>query len=79
MPRGIISGLYENNGKILSGGNVYNFNLNIAKGFIENGKEINFEIDESGNVKVVFGSETNHHTKENTAQADNRELLMEDK
>ena len=64
MPKGIVSGLYENNGKILSGGNVYNFNLNIARGSIEDGKEINFETDDNGNVKVVFSSETNKNKRD---------------
>ena len=64
MPKGIVSGLYENNGKILSGGNIYNFNLNIAKGCIEDGKEINFETDDNGNVKVVFSSETNKNKRD---------------
>jgi len=79
MPRGIISELYENNGKILSGGNVYNFNLNIAKGSIEDGKEINFETDDNGNVKVVFSSETNQNKKENSTTVDNRDFLTEEK
>ncbi len=79
MPKGIISGLYENNGKILSGGNVYNFNLNIAKGSIEDGKEINFETDDNGNVKVVFSSETNQNKKENSTIVDNRDFLTEEK
>jgi hypothetical protein len=79
MPKGIVSGLYENNGKILSGGNVYNFNLNIARGSIEDGKEINFETDDNGNVKVVFSSETNQNKKENSTTVDKRDLLTEEK
>ena len=65
----------------MSSGNIYNFNLNITKNSVENGKEINFETDENGNVKVVFSSETNQQAKEisTNKNIDKRDLLIEER
>ena len=81
MPKGKIGGFYGNNGQVLSEGNVYNFHLNVAQGSIENGKEIDFELDEHGNVKVIFGNgkPKKKSVKKETTNTDTRDLLTEEK
>ena len=55
-------------------------------GFVQNGQEVTFELASNGSIKVIYGDGVKKPTntpkpkqKENTAKADNRELLMEDK
>jgi len=54
MPRGKIGGYHGNVGQVLSEGNVYNFHINNVEGGISNGKEIDFELDGNGNVKIIL-------------------------
>ena len=53
---------------------------------LEEGQEVTFELASNGSIKVIYGDGAKKPTnapkpkqKENTAKADNRELLMEDK
>lgn len=55
MPKGIIGGLHMNTGQVISEGNVYNFNIANVQGTVVNQQEIDFELDDNGNVKVIFG------------------------
>jgi hypothetical protein len=92
MPRGTIGGLHLNTGQILSEGNVYNFNVNVVDGGIQNHQEIEFELNPDGNVKIIYGTGATKPTKapapkqktkqkENTTSkiVDNRDLLTEEK
>ena len=63
MPKGKIGGFHMNTGKVLSEGNVYNFNISSVQGSISNQQEIEFELDEHGNVKVIFGTGAQKPTK----------------
>ena len=36
--------------------NVYNFHINCVKGGIKNGDDFEFELDEHGGVKVIYGN-----------------------
>lgn len=82
MPKGVIGGFHGSTGQVLSEGNVYNFNLNNVQGHIDNGKEIEFEFDANGNVKVIFGdgkpktTSSKKKVKE-TVNSDTKELLIE--
>ena len=87
MKKEKIGGLHLNTGQILSEGNVYNFNVNNVNGNIENQQEIEFELDDEGNVKVIFGAgaqkpkqEPVQTKKENSATKKNtRVFLTEEK
>lgn len=89
MHRGKIGGLHLNTGQILSEGNVYNFNVEVVDGGIQNQQEVEFELNPDGNVKIIYGTGANKPTnkpkptkkKENTTTqlVDNRELLTEEK
>ena len=89
MLKGKIGGLHLNTGQILSEGNVYNFNVEIVDGGVQNQQEVEFELNPDGNVKIIYGAGANKTTnklkptkkKENTTSklVDNRELLTEEK
>ena len=85
MPRGKIGGYHGNVGQVLSEGNVYNFHINNGEGGISNGKEIDFELDGNGNVKIIFGDGKPKKTspkkikKETLNNKDTKELLTEEK
>tara|TARA_B100001245_G_C22845969_1_gene406617 strand:+ start:158 stop:409 length:252 start_codon:yes stop_codon:yes gene_type:complete len=83
MPKGKIGGFAGSSGQILSEGNVYNFHLNNVQGGISNGKEIDFELDELGNVKIIFGDgkpkKKSPKIKKETTNIDTKELLTEEK
>ena len=85
MPRGKIGGYHRNVGQVLSEGNVYNFHINNVEGGISNGKEIDFELDRNGNVKIIFGDGKPKKTspkkikKETLNNKDTKELLTEEK
>ena len=55
MAKGKIGGFHSGTGQVLSEGNVYNFNVNIVQGSITNQEEIEFELDENGKIKVIYG------------------------
>ena len=55
MPKGFIGGLHMDTGQVLSEGNIYNFNIANVQGTVQNQQEIDFELDDNGNVKVIFG------------------------
>ena len=90
MSKGKIGGLHGNTGQILSEGNVYNFNVNVVDGVLKNHQEIEFELNDDGSVKVIYGTGATKPTKapvpkqkikqkENTVKADNRDFLTEEK
>ena len=54
--KGKIAAYHQNVGQILSEGNVYNFHINCVQGGIKNHKEFDFELDEHGKVKVIYGN-----------------------
>ena len=56
MAKGRVAGFHNTTGQVLSEGNVYNFNINIVQGSIENQEEIEFELDDNGNLKVIYGT-----------------------
>jgi hypothetical protein len=55
MAKGKIAAFHNRTGQILSEGNIYNFNVSIVRGGIRNHEEIEFELDENGNVKIIYG------------------------
>ena len=63
MLKGKIGGFHGNVGQVLSEGNVYNFHINNVQGSISNQQEIEFELDDEGNVKIIFGTGANKPTK----------------
>ena len=86
MPTGKVGGLHGGMGHLVSEGNYYYFEMDNVEGFIQNGQEVTFELASNGSIKVIYGDGAKKPTnapkpkqKENTAKADNRELLMEDK
>jgi len=86
MPTGKVGGLHGGMGQLVSEGNYYYFEMDSVEGFIQNGQEVTFELASNGSVKVIYGDGAKKPTnapkpkqKENTAKADNRELLTEDK
>ena len=86
MPTGKIGGLHGGMGQLVSEGNYYYFEMDNVEGFVQNGQEVTFELASNGSIKVIYGDGAKKPTnapkpkqKENTAKADNRELLMEDK
>ena len=86
MPTGKVGGLHGGMGQLVSEGNYYYFEMDNVEGFVQNGQEVTFELASNGSIKVIYGDGAKKPTntpkpkqKENTAKADNRELLMEDK
>tara|TARA_B100000029_G_scaffold241818_1_gene239138 strand:- start:1022 stop:1282 length:261 start_codon:yes stop_codon:yes gene_type:complete len=86
MPTGKVGGLHGGMGQLVSEGNYYYFEMDSVEGFIQNGQEVTFELASNGSVKVIYGDGAKKpknapkpKQKENTAKADNRELLTEDK
>jgi hypothetical protein len=55
MAKGKIGGFHSGTGQVLSEGNVYNFTINVVQGVIENQSEIEFDLDEHGKIKVIYG------------------------
>ena len=54
--KGKIAAYHQNMGQVLSEGNVYNFHINCVQGSIKNHQEFDFELDEHGKVKVIYGN-----------------------
>ena len=54
--KGKVVSYHQNVGKVLSEGNVYNFHINCVQGGIKNGEDFEFELDEHGGVKVIYGN-----------------------
>ena len=54
--KGKIAAYHSEVGQVLSEGNVYNFHLNIVQGQIQNGQEIEFEVNDHGKLKVIYGN-----------------------
>ena len=87
MLNGKITGLNSGIGQILSEGKKYNFNLTVvqANGNIEDGGQINFELDHYNNVKTIYstsGATTfvqPETKKENKKSESTKVLLTEDK
>ena len=85
MPKGKIGGFHGNVGQVLSEGNIYNFNISNVQGSISNQQEIEFELDNEGNVKVIFGAgiEKKKVEKvvavEKTAKMEKKTFLTEEK
>jgi hypothetical protein len=86
MPKGKIGGFHLNTGQVLSEGNVYNFHINNVQGGIQNQQEIEFELDDEGNVKVIFGTGAQKPTKapvqtkkENSSKKSTQVFLTEEK
>ncbi len=86
MPTGKVGGLHGGMGQLVSEGNYYYFEMDSVEGFVQNGQEVTFELASNGSVKVIYGDGAKKPTnapkakqKENTAKADNREFLTEDK
>lgn len=86
MPTGKVGGLHGGMGQLVSEGKYYYFEMDSVEGFVQNGQEVTFELASNGSVKVIYGDGAKKPTnapkpkqKENTAKADNRELLTEDK
>ena len=86
MPKGKIGGFHLNTGQVLSEGNVYNFHINNVQGGIQNQQEIEFELDDDGNVKLILGTGAQKPTKapakpkkENTSKKSTQVFLTEEK
>ncbi|HIG32625.1 MAG TPA: hypothetical protein EYQ09_04200 [Flavobacteriales bacterium] len=54
--KGKVQAYSQNVGQVLSEGNVYNFHINCVQGGIKNEQEFEFELDEHGVVKVIYGN-----------------------
>ncbi len=54
--KGKIAAYHQNVGQVLSEGNVYNFHIRCVQGAIANNQEFEFELDEHGKVKVIYGN-----------------------
>jgi len=54
--KGKIAAYHQNVGQVLSEGNVYNFHIRCVQGAIINNQEFEFELDEHGKVKVIYGN-----------------------
>ena len=81
MPKGKIGGFHLNTGQVLSEGNIYNFHFNNVQGGIQNQQEIEFELDDEGNVKVIFGTGAQKPTKapvkkESSSEKKNPKVLL---
>ena len=75
--KGTVKGYHQNMGQVLSEGNVYNFHINCVQGHIKNEQEFEFELGESGKVKVIYGNgaegPSDHVADENTEDTDTEE------
>ena len=75
--KGKIAAYHQNVGQVLSEGNVYNFHINCVQGSIKNHQEFDFELDEHGKVKVIYGngadSHSGHVASDNTEDTDTEE------
>ena len=56
ITKGKIAAYHQNVGQILSEGNIYNFHINQVQGGIKNHQDFEFELDEAGKVKVIYGN-----------------------
>ena len=54
--KGKVVGYQQNVGQVLSEGNVYNFHINCVQGAISNNQDFEFELDEHGGVRVIYGN-----------------------
>ena len=63
MKKGKIGGFHLNTGQILCEGNVYNFHIDNVQGGIQNQQEIEFQLDDEGNVKIIYGTGAQKPTK----------------
>ena len=83
MAKGKIAAFHDRTGQVLSEGNVYNFNVNVVQGVIQNQAEIEFELDENGNVKVIYGGGAEKpqpkRKKQESKNKKNKILLTEEK
>lgn len=82
--KGTIGGFHGNVGQVLHEGNVYNFHIQTVEGGIFNGKEIDFELDDNGNVRVIYGDgkpkkKSPKRVKKETLNIDTKQLLTEEK
>ena len=75
--KGKIAAYHQNVGQILSEGNVYNFHINQVQGGIKNHQDFEFELDEAGKVKVIYGNgaegPSDHVADDNTEDTDTEE------
>ena len=80
--KGKIAAYHQNVGQILSEGNVYNFHINQVQGGIKNHQEFEFELDEHGKVKVIYGNgaegPSDHVADENTEDTEEKTILTEE-
>ena len=83
MAKGKIAAFHDRTGQVLSEGNVYNFNVNIVQGVIQNQAEIEFELDENGNIKVIYGTRVEKpqpkKKKQESKSTSSKILLTEEK
>lgn len=54
--KGKIAAYHQNMGQVLCEGNVYNFHINCVQGAIKNHQDFEFELDDNGKVKVIYGN-----------------------
>jgi len=54
--KGTIAAYHQNVGQVLCEGNVYNFHISCVQGGIKNHQEFEFELDENGKIKVIYGN-----------------------
>jgi len=54
--KGKIAAYHSGSGQVLSEGHAYNFHINIVQGQITNGTEVEFEVNENGKLKVIYGN-----------------------
>ena len=54
--KGKIAAYHSGSGQVLSEGNAYHFHINIVQGQITNGTEVEFEVNENGKLKVIYGN-----------------------
>ena len=54
--KGKVVGYQQNVGQVLAEGNVYNFHINCVQGAISNNQDFEFELDEHGGVRVIYGN-----------------------
>ena len=80
--KGTVKGYHQNMGQVLSEGNVYNFHINCVQGHIKNEQEFEFELGESGKVKVIYGNgaegPSDHVADENTEDTEEKTFLTEE-
>ena len=55
MAKGKIAYFHNNYGKLISEGVTYNFHIDIVEGGVALEKEVEFELDNGGYVKIVYG------------------------